>query len=70
MKKYYRIFEIVDGAPVITAQLARKGNWFDTAEDAERGIMEYNNLKYFYEEGNYTEKQFTILPVYEQEKEY
>jgi hypothetical protein len=60
MKKWYRIFEIVNGSPTISDD--RISNWFDTLEDAENvlGVM----IESYYQGS----RKYTILPVYEEKE--
>lgn len=61
MKKWYRIFELVDGSPkIVEDSLA---NWYDTVEDAEALIeykIEHEQKPTFY----------MALPVYEMREEF
>lgn len=68
MKKYYRIFEIINGVPTITKQLEKRTNWYDSESDADKGINEWNQLPHLLEEDKFG-KKFTILPVYDADDE-
>lgn len=56
MKKYYRVFIIMTGSPVLHDN--SKYNWFDTVEEAEHAINDSYQREYN------SAQDFTILPVY------
>lgn len=56
MKKWYRIFEIIDNK--IGEAIPTRANWFDNIEDAELSLKSLINE---------TKEVYTILPIYESE---
>lgn len=62
-KKYYRIFELVDGVPTITQELNFDTNLFPfMLEDVEALLPKY--VKEMYGENLIGFEEFLILPVY------
>lgn len=66
MKKWYRIFELVDGKPEMTSQLAFDDNYFKSEKVAEKKLPEY--VEESYGEDLMGIETFLILPVYSKEK--
>lgn len=65
MKKYWRIFEIVDGVPTLVAALQSQSNYYDSFEEADCKAVDLKTLDYYYGKTNLANRRFTILPVYE-----
>lgn len=65
MKKCYKIFELVDGEPVLGSE--SKKNSFDSFEKAEELLLS-GDLSSLYSGDIYAGTEFTILPVYEKQK--
>jgi len=66
MKKWYRIFELVNGQPEMTTELAWKDNYFKTEAEAEKKLPKY--VKKTYGENILGMETFLILPVYSKKK--